>query len=317
MGRPIVTAITTLALMLTSGAPPGSAASPLGCRVRNADAGRTFTTLQAGVDAARRGDHLAVRGTCHGGTVIDKDLVIDGIESATSGKPTLSGARRDRVIEVEHGVRLKIRDLIITGGKATRGAGILNRGNLVLRDVIVRRCSGLTLDGWGAGGGVYNHGKLTMNGNSTIRRNFSNPGPGGIRNRGTLILNGSSSISRNSGIYIGGVVNTGIMTMNASSAISDNMSEYTGGVENFGTLVMNGSSIVNANYGELYGGGDPAAGIRIYPGGSLTMRDASAITGNEGGGLVSEGSLTGVTCGPGGNVHDNTWYDCSFLSRGG
>ena len=68
------------------------------------------------MDAARKGDRLTVRGTCIGGTVIDRNLVIEGTSTTTLGKATLSGAGKVRVVETEKGVRVKLRGLVIMRG---------------------------------------------------------------------------------------------------------------------------------------------------------------------------------------------------------
>lgn len=94
---------------------------------------------EAAVDAAKPGLRLVLRGTCVGETVIKKDVVIVGVETERLGKPTLSGADKVRVTEIEQGVRVTLRALAITGGLAPRGAGIRNRGDLTLRDIQVQR----------------------------------------------------------------------------------------------------------------------------------------------------------------------------------
>ena len=246
-----------LTLVMTVGATSASAASPTACRVQNQDTGKTFTALQAAVDAARPGDRLTVRGICRGTTVIDRDLVIAGIRTGDSGKPTLSGASREtierrrsgkdyncgfengqrvRVVEVTAGARVTLRDLVITRGRAVRGAGIRNRGDLTLRDVQVR---GNILDpheftGWGAG--VYNEGRLRLNGGTRIALNQSTcDARDEVFNRDTIVMNGSSSI--------GSLGNTrdATLTMNGTSSLRG---RWDGQLGNLGRVTMNDASWV-------------------------------------------------------------------------
>ena len=129
---------TLAAISVVLGAAPGHAASPTACLVRDTATDAAFSSLQTAVSAAAPWGRLVVRGTCHGETLIDRSLVIDGEQSRQGGRPTLDGDDRSRVVTVTQGVVVTIRDLTIEGGRAFRiGGGILNRGTLVLRDVVV------------------------------------------------------------------------------------------------------------------------------------------------------------------------------------
>jgi hypothetical protein len=312
--RLIVAAIVAVALLMALGATSVSAASPTACRVQNTDSGKTYTALPPAVDAARDGDRLTVRGTCVGGTVIDKKLVIEGMRSSTSGKPTLSGAGKVRVAETEKGVRVKLLGLVIMRGGVVpqegwsrwdpsnprvRGTGILNRGHMVLRDVVVTKnglrgaCSGRTYvgcdpSGWGAvyntgslilngtsrfisnPDGVYNAGRLRLNGTSIIsgRSGRQRLGPGGVQNHGELVLNGTSRI------WPGGVDNSGTLTLNDASRLGPG-----GGVANHGTLTLNDASQISG------------VGTGVSGSGTLVLNDASHISDNEQG-VTGGGNVT-------------------------
>ena len=79
------------ALTFTLDAGPTEGATGRACRVRNTVSGQTYTGLQAAVNAAQRGDKLAVRGTCAGHTSIGKRLTIVGERTERSGGPQLTG----------------------------------------------------------------------------------------------------------------------------------------------------------------------------------------------------------------------------------
>jgi hypothetical protein len=264
-------------------------AAPKACRVEVARTGRTYPALQAGVDAARKGDRLVVRGTCVGPTVIDKGLVITGASSASS-TARLSGARQDRVLDIAGGIRVKLHDLQVMRGWAHRGAGIRNRGNLILADVIVRG-SWTSKQLRGDGGGIYNKGRLVANGRTRIVDNYAG-GSGGVSNEGTLILNGSTAITGNDS-YFGdaGVRNSrgATLIMNGDALIRGGLSAYgVGGVGNFGTLEMNDSSAIRHN--SIWEDEGEVAGV--YNAALVTMNGASTISGHREGAVENHGKFT-------------------------
>jgi hypothetical protein len=154
-------------LILTVGVEPVTAASKA-CRVRNTHIGKSYSTLQAAIDAASKADRLLVSGTCIGTTIIGKDVVIAGTRNSHRGETTLSGGNRVRVLLIKIPARVRLRDLHVVRGNAKHGGAILNRGHLLLRDVVV---SGSHSPLYWPGGGVANLGTLTLNGASAIRDN--------------------------------------------------------------------------------------------------------------------------------------------------
>ena len=197
--------------------------------------------------------------------------------------------------------------LVLNGHSSVRnntGDGVQNWG---LGTVTLNEDSSI----WdNADDGVDNLGTLILNDASTIAWNLN-----GVYNSGTLTLNDESDISRHagSGIYDS---ERGVVVVGGSSRIDANgigrwvrAGHTVGGIHNLGTVTLNDSARVrrNMNWGVLQ---------RL--GGSLTMNGTSRITGNHGlgkrGGGVHAGTLTGVTCGPGGNVYGNTPDDCYIES---
>lgn len=125
---------------------------------------------------------LAVKGTCHGGTVIDRGLVIGGVTTGGTGRPSLDGDdHKGHVLRVKRAARVTIRDLTVQGGVVTsrttspgqsiqgRGAGVLDRGTLRLVDVVVRRNHA-----W-EGAGICNAGVLRFRGMSRVREDSALP----------------------------------------------------------------------------------------------------------------------------------------------
>ena len=210
----------------------GAVVSPTACHVKDRDNGRVSESLQAAVNAARRGHQLNVRGICRGTTTVDKSLLIRGVRDEDSGPPTLNGRRRGTVLTIAAGVTVTLEDLGIVRGKARRGGGIANLGSLTLMKVDVSRNRATMF-----GGGILNRGDLIVGGESTIRGNGATDGAG-ITNRGTLRVQGGSSITRNvaSGVG-GGVFNKGLLAMSSGSSIARNEAgEVGGGLKDEGTL---------------------------------------------------------------------------------
>jgi hypothetical protein len=307
--RTVLALTGSLALAATLlAATPASAASPTACRVKNLDTGVTKYSLQKAHDAAGPGHSLTVRGTCAGLTTISTSLTIIGSRTATSGMPALDAKLNGTVVMVQPGVKVTMKDLTIRNGAGSPG-GILNHGRLFLRDVVVRANTG-----GGAGGGILNYGTLTLNGSTSIRGNTAGKYGGGVWNESGIVkMNGSSSIRGNTaGSNGGGVYNfRGTLTMNGTSSIRDDTATWGGGglFNDGGSVTMNHSSSIRGNTSE-YGAG-------VFNKGHFKMNGSSSIKHNsaaeQGGGIFMESGASNavsVTCGPRGNVHDNSPDDC-------
>jgi hypothetical protein len=324
--RLLVAAIVALALTVTLGAMSASATKSSSCQVTNTDTGRTFPRLQQAVDAAKPGAHLIVKGTCYGGTFIDKDLAIVGKKTKRSGKPVLDGDNKARVLTIKPTVKVSIRSLVIRKGRASRvpdGGGISNKGRLTLLDVVVggnwaasrggaifnegvlrvlgaSRVKGNGTGTFGLGPAVFNLGHLVLGGSSRIVSNDGSP----LANEGTIIMNGASNISRNTAFRVGrtGPTNRGTFMMNDRSSVAEGS-----GFWNEGALTMNDESSIHHNLRAgpslQCGGGSLGGGVRNM--GSLVMNDASSIRDNiasggcsgppylsRGGGVYNEGTVT-------------------------
>jgi nitrous oxidase accessory protein NosD len=273
-------------LALAGWSSPAAGSSPTACRVSNVETGIVRRSLQAAVSAASPGDRLTVRGTCRGSTVIGKALRIRGIETATSGPPTLDGRDRGRVLLVQRGADVVIRGLTVRrgdGGPFDNGGGILARGRVTLRDVTVRG----NVAANGGGVSVGRRGSLRLTGSTAIRNNrVYQYGGGGIGNGGAVTMQGRSTVRGNEADFGGGVFNAlrGELTMRGSSSIRDNRAMWGGGIYNYGSVRMFDASSVRGNVATEAGGG-------LY---------------------VEQGSLLNVSCWPPdvGNVYSNTPDDC-------
>ena len=203
-------AVMVLALVMALGATSASAASPTACRVRNTNTGKTYTALQAAVDAASKGDRLTVRGTCHGGARSStRSLVIEGIETPTSGSAILDGDHRTRVLLIAEGVRVKLRDLVIRDGRASVRQMVGSRAAVSQRPDLrpngrrhpeqgtpgPRRCR-RARQRRGCRRWHHNGGTLVLRGRSLISRNVAHADGGGIYSMdGRVTLDDSSRVS--------------------------------------------------------------------------------------------------------------------------
>ena len=303
-GLPLAVLLAFL-MLLTLEASPAAAASSKACRVRNTSTGQTYKRLQQAVKAAKPGARLVVKGTCHGGTFIDKSLAIVGTTTERSGKAVLDGDGKARVLTIKPGIAVNIRNLTVRDGAAsverdsmgrplpkTGGDGIVNRGKVTLRDVVLTKNGAGAYEGTGT---IINEGRMRLLGHSIVRANYggvANQGRlvladdtrirdnmGGVSNAGVLVMNDASSIKGNfEGGHAGaGVQNDGSLTMNGTSSILDH--RIDGGVRNNGALVMNDASSIHDNWsGTTYlGPGGAGGGAGAFNRGTLVMNEQSSI----------------------------------------
>ncbi len=287
--------LAMMSLIATLPADQVTAASATACRVKDVDSGRTFVGLQKAVNAARSGHHLTVRGTCHGRVDILKDLVIQGQRTKRSGVPTLDADGKGTALTVGRSTTVKVTAVTIREGRTTRdGGGIVNRGTLTLRSVVVRDNKAVN------GGGVWSdpYGTLVLDGNTVVKRNVADVG-GGIRVAGSLVVRGSALITANEAISGAGVAvepgldgTTGRVGLEDDARISGNTASYMGGgvyVSISSVLTLDDSASIRGNKAER-GGGVYNAGGAVTDPGRVTLNGSSTISGNVaryGGGLYN------------------------------
>ena len=136
------------------------------------------------------------------------------------------------------------------------------------------------------GGGILNHGSLTVD-SSTFSGNFSAYG-GGINNEPdcTATVQNSTFSGNQGGNFGGGIYNRGPMIVD-SSTFSGNSGGYSGAISNNGNGVLTvQSSTLNSNSGTHQGGG-----IDNRENGTLTVV-SSTLSGNRGVGIFNNSSGT-------------------------
>lgn len=174
---------------------------------------------------------------------------------------TISGNNASRVLNIANGTVAVLNGLTIANGTTnSSGGGVLNAGNLTIRNSVIRNNSanGSSSDG----GGLYNlnTGTLSLE-SSTVRNNTAGDDGGGIRNDRTLtILNstisGNTAIGSSSSSGGGGLINVqGATATLTSSTISGNTARNGGGIRNDGSLALQNVTITanTASLGEAGG----------------------------------------------------------------
>jgi hypothetical protein len=232
-----------------------------------------------------------------GELLLNKDLIIQG---PGADKLTINGNAASRVFEVAPAAKASLSGMKITGGYSNAwatyplitpwagyGGGILNHGSLTVNACTV---SGTVNGTYAQGGGIFSDGSLSVSG-CTFSGGFANGSDaadtgasgGGIANWGTATLT-NSIISNNSA--------------SVDATLSYPWFNKGGGIFNQGALTLTGCT-VSGNYSRREGGGifnDSKGtlilsgcsvsnnfanyGFDLYNAGTTTVRNFSTINGN-------------------------------------
>lgn len=208
-----------------------------------------------------------IRFACDG-VITGPELVInsgaDKVLDATGRQVTLSGNHVNRVLNVNAGGKLELKNLTIADGNAEHGAGIDNQGTVILTDVILRDNTATS-----GGGAIFNYStgtanltRSTVTGNravsgagidnafgkvmltdSTLMDNTAKGG-GGLRNYEGAITLTRTTIAANHADFGGAIDNLGALTLD-NSTLSGNIAQYGGGLRNYttGTVILTASTI--------------------------------------------------------------------------
>lgn len=270
--------------------------------------------------------------------------VIEGTDPANP--PVINGNDLDRVLRIDDSsTTITLRNLVIRGGNLAitegdyqdkNGAGISNRGNLILENVVIEN-NQITCfpDDFkqcytGVGGGLFSSNQLTMN-TSTVRNNSAIRGGGIFYNNSVVQMKiFNSTISGNEAVTSGGgIANYGWLMMQ-NSTVSNNVSSSVGGIWNDHTMNLynvtvasNSASLNNGSGTNLVNAGTLtisnsiiAYPISPYASGNCSNSDEWTALGNN---MYSDSS-----CNPGVNDFPNTdpkltplaWLGGSTMTRG-
>lgn len=225
---------------------------------------------------------LAIQGVNEDNAALG-DLDILGELTISGSGPLLTrvdAASLDRVFDVFPPGLVVIQDLAVTDGLGD-GGGILNRGSLALRRVLIEKNRAYN---WG--GGIHNLGtynaapvtlsilESTVRGNRTIGSTAA-AGGGGILNEGHLEITGSTVSGNMAGNGTqgrgGGIYNIDSTLTVINSTISGNSALNGGGLFNrYGTVDMHHVTVVGNSAHDEGGGLWNYSGSFTAPGGRLT-----------------------------------------------
>lgn len=251
--------------------------------------GCRFASVQAAVDAATAGDTIRLCAGEHASNrsvLIGKNLTLVG---AGLAQTHLQGGGFVRVLDVQPGMNVTLRDLSVRGGVERPG----NRGG---------------------GGGIL----VRPNGALTLQRchvtENSAPSGGGIELReGSALTLIASEVSDNDALTGGGGIQIdegATATLKEESRISDNRCKLFGGGINIvaGTLILEGGASVSGNEVSQLGGGISASSHS-----TVTLQAGSQVTRNsakQGGGGLHTASAT-ITIADSAIVTNNDPNNCA------
>ena len=197
--------------------------------------------------------------------VVDNDVILDG-----EGKLKLDGNQAHRVLSVAAGTTAVIRGITFTGGATeSSGAGVSNRGTLILTNCTV---SGNTA-GFIAGGVVNGGptGTLTLN-NCTVSGNTAHS-IGGVYNNGAMTLNNCTVSGNAASFQAGGIYNQVDYPNNPNSSLTLTNSTVSGNTGEFGGGILNNGNLTLTNITVSGNAANRGSGIYHLSGSTLTVRN--------------------------------------------
>jgi phospholipase C len=232
-------------------------------------------TLRAALASAADGDTIDASGAS--GTILLTNGELRVTRNVTIRGPgpdalTVDGNSASRVFHVNSNVVVRIANLTIANGYATRRQRIYRRAPF--------------------GGGIYSdHASLTIS-NCTLSGNYAGNGGAVYVDGGTLTID-TSTLSDNNADNGGAVyVNGGVLASHNSTLSDNSASKFGGGIYNQG----NGSATQSIDTSTLSGNKALFGGAFYVNGGTLTI-DTSTLSdnsaGNFGGGIYNRGGANG------------------------
>jgi hypothetical protein len=235
--------------------------------------------------------------------LVSNSVIING---PGAGLVAVSGNGLSRIFEVGPGASDTISGLTIENGFLNgNGGGIANHGTLT-----VSACSlsgngaGPFVFGGGSGGAIYNNGTLTVSG-CTMDGNEDGNAGSAIYNTGTLMLLGSTLGALSPNLDGAEVFNFGGTATISTSTLTN--SRGGGGIANVGGFVTVTGSTVSNTFD---------SGISNYSNGTMTVSGCT-VSGNSvggfGGGIFNRGSMTVSNT----TISGNTANGPGFIDEGG
>src|ERR1700722_10690801 len=204
-----------------------------------------------------------------GGLTISQGGTINGVAINGSGGVAIDGGNAFTVFTVNNGVNAVLNGLTITHGNGANGGGILNHGTLTINDSTL-----LDNSASASGGGVYNDGALTVN-DSTFSENNAGIQGGGLFSIGGTATVSDSTFSNNTASGLAGGID-----ITSASALTLN-----------GTIVVGNTTGNNVLDDVFDGGSSTSADGNNVVGADLSNNHANGVNGNQVGVTPAQAAL--------------------------
>jgi predicted outer membrane repeat protein len=290
-------------LLVTSNGDDPNVAGTLSYDVAHSQSGDVIQILP---DPSQDGQGLHIT-LNHGELYLDHDLTIE----AMGPRALIDGNDVSRVFEVDSQAHVTLQNLDITRGNSTAsptgyGGGILNHGELILRQCGVAACYHAK-----AGGGIYNdHGQVSVE-DTSVSNNRAGAG-GGIYNDHGQVNVADSTLYENFTKGEGGAIfNFGGRVAIDSSKLFYNVAQAGGAIGSDGGAVLLRSANVFSNHAKGNGGAinsrdtDLSLGINTYLQHNSAGRSGGGVFGDHSGVTVQNAFLLSNSAGLGGGGIDN------------
>jgi predicted outer membrane repeat protein len=208
----------------------------------NADGGGTLN-LAAGCTYSITTPH---GGPANGLPVITTAITLEGTGTTIRRSP--AALLPFRIVEVALTGALTVKAVTLRGGRSpvlANGGGILNHGALTLTG-----CTLISNIAGASGGGVYNNGTMTFTSSSVTDNSTGLVGRGGAlyNNGGTVTVTSTPLENNSAGLQGGGIFAVdGTMTLTTSPVTANHSSLTPGGIHRSGGTMTINASPVTAN----------------------------------------------------------------------
>jgi Bacterial Ig-like domain (group 3)/Right handed beta helix region len=236
-----------------------------------------------------------------GTLTISNNVTIDGF-GVIEGGGNIGSATNAQPFVIDPGVTAVLNNLTIINGVGSDGGGITNHGTLTVSGCFFSGNTGVI------GGAIDNDGTLIVS-NSFLSRNYASDG-GGIWNTGAAAVT-NSFLSGNISAYGGGIWNSGSATVSVCT-LSGNSASGAGGIWNSGNVTVSNSTL-EYNVTTLFGGGGIANDSGTVTITNTTLAENSAQS-SVGGGIENDFGTVTVSSS---TISDNSAYDGGGISNEG
>ena len=179
-------------------------------------------------------------------------IEIKGNELVTVQNGTVSGGYATHGGGILNSGMLTLNNVTITGNKAFDGGGILNHGTIYIDGCTLEKNTSQN----GGGGNLWSDGSLANLSNSTVSGGSAQNG-GGIANHGAMTLDGctvtgNKATNKGGGIFNNGYIETATLELIGNNTVHSNTAVSKGGgvyvsPNGYGTISVRGKQVIKDN----------------------------------------------------------------------